>query len=414
MSYRDDNLTFPSPSRVDRIEAMRPSEIREIHNLAQQLMQQDPSRSFIPLHFGEPDLGTPQFIIDAACKALNNGAVFYEPNSGRQDLKEELVNYYHRYYGIDLTPDHFVVTCGGTQAIALSLLALLSPGDDVINITPNWPNFTEAARIAGARVHELPLQFNKERQVFELDFNGFRRTVDRVNTPRLVIVNSPSNPTGWVMTLEEQKMLFALCREHNMYMLIDEMYDRLLFTDEPFPTGLRLAETGALDPEDWGRIVLINGFSKTFCMTGWRLGYLITAPSLAINMARMQEFVTSHAPSMAQVAGITALRSGEPFVAESLSRYCNLRDLILERLRALPGAVIARPDGAFYEFFRLPEAGDSVRFCKDLLLETGVVLAPGKAFGKGGEGWLRLCFANEPDRLNEAIDRIEKFVRKHN
>ena len=406
--------TASSTLRIDRIEVMRPSEIREIHNLAQQLMQEDPSRSFVSLHFGEPDLGTPQFIIDAACKALNDGAVFYEPNSGRQDLKEELVNYYHRQYSIDLTPDHFVVTCGGTQAIALCMLALVSPGDDVINITPNWPNFTEAARISGANIHELPLQFNQERHVFELDSETLQHTIELADRPRLVIVNSPSNPTGWVMTPEEQKELFALCRKHDMYLLMDEMYDRILFTDEPFPTALRLGNSGAVDSETWGRIVMINGFSKTFCMTGWRLGYLITAPSLAMNMARMQEFVTSHAPSMAQVAGITALQSGEPFVAESLSRYHRLRDLVLERLGALSGAVVARPDGSFYAFFKLPAAKDSVQFCKDLLLETGVVLAPGKAFGKGGEGWLRLCFAKEPERLNEAFDRIESFVRSGN
>ena len=413
MNQQHENQTFSSIPRVDRLETMRPSEIREIHNIAQQVMRENPSQSFISLHLGEPDLGTPQFIIDAACKALNDGAVFYEPNAGRLDLREELVKYFHGYYGIDLTPENFVVSCGGTQGIALSMLALVSPGDDVINITPNWCNFTEAARIAGAKLHELPLQFNEERHVFELDFDALQQTLDRANRPRMVTANSPSNPTGWVMTAEEQENLLDLCHKYNMFLLLDEMYDRLLFTDEPFPTGLRLANTRAVDPESWGRMVVINGFSKTFCMTGWRLGYLISAPPLIANMARMQEFITSHAPSMAQVAGITALREGEPFVSQSLERYRKLRELIVERLSALPGAVVARPDGAFYAFFRLPAASDSVRFCKDLLLEAGVILAPGKAFGQGGEGWLRLCFANEPDRLHEAMDRVENFLRKH-
>jgi aspartate/methionine/tyrosine aminotransferase len=157
-------------------------------------------------------------------------------------------------------------------------------------------------------------------------------------------------------------------------------------------------------------MILINGFSKTYCMTGWRLGYLVSAPSLVADLARMQEFITSHAPSMAQVAGMTALREGEPFVAQSLERYRKLRDLTMERVSALPGATAARSDGSFYAFFRLPAAADSVQFCIDLLKETGVVLAPGKGFG--GEGWLRLCFANEPERLNEALDRIDGFLRK--
>ena len=401
MNRLRDNLT----ARVDRIAAMQPSQIRELHNLAQDLRRQHPSRSFISLHFGEPDLGTPPFIIDAACAALRNGAVFYENNSGRPDLREALCHYYRDYYYLDLTPDHFVVTCGGTQAILLAMLALVSPGDQVIMTTPCWPNIAESARLAGAIVQPSPLVFDEESQAFSLDFNALERTIRTASRPRLLVVNSPSNPTGWVMTRAQQQDLIQLCRAHDLYLMSDEIYDRIVFTSEPFSTCL--AQT-----DGWDKLVVINGFSKTHCMTGWRLGYLIADPSLAIEMARMQEFVTSHAPSMAQVAAITALREGEPFVRQNLDRYRDLRDMVQDRLMRLPGAVVARTDGTFYSFFCIPASQDSVRFSKDLLVETGVVLAPGQAFGSGGESWLRLCFANDPKVLDEGLSRLSDFIRR--
>ena len=353
----------------------------------------------MPLHFGEPDMGTPDFIIDAACDALHNGAVFYENNAGRPDLREALATFH------GLTPEHFVVTCGGTQAIALTMLALLSTGDTVFNVTPNWPNVTEAVRLTGAAVHEVALHFDEERHVFELDFDHLRQAIAAAQRPRMIIVDSPSNPTGWVITPSQQQELFNLCEEHDLYLVSDEIYDRIVFTDEPCPTAKRLTET-------FDRLIIINGFSKTYCMTGWRIGYLITQPHRAAKMSQMQEFIVSHAPSMAQVAAITALRDGEPFVAASLERYRELRDLVTTELSKLPGAVVARSQGSFYTFFKLPgaPAADSVRFCTELVKATGVVLAPGKAFGAGGEGWLRLCFANKTDILASAIDRIGRFV----
>lgn len=412
MAGQDQGSPDTATPGAGRLEAMQPSQIREIHNLYQSLKQEDPDRSFIPLHFGEPDLGTPQFIIDAACRALNDGAVFYEPNAGRHDLREALAEHFQEYYRVELSPHNFLVTCGGTQGIALSLLALVRPGDEVINITPNWPNFAEAARIAGARVHQLALRFSEEERVFRMDFQALEGKLEALDRPRVVIVNTPSNPTGWVMTAAEQERLWELSGRYGVYLLMDEMYDRIVFTEAPFPSALRLADLKAQAPEEWGRMILVNGFSKTYCMTGWRLGYLVSAPALVAEMARMQEFITSHAPSMAQVAGITALKEGEPFVAQSLERYRGLRDLTLERASALPGATAARSDGSFYSFFRLSAAADSVRFCKELLKATGVVLAPGSAFGQGGEGWLRLCFANEPERLNEAFDRVADYLGK--
>lgn len=382
-----------------------PSRIRELHDIYVKLQHEEPDRSFIALHFGEPDLGTPEFIVEAGCEALRNGAVFYEPNRGRTDLRAELVRYYQRQYGVGLSPDNFVVSCGAIQAIFLAMASLVRAGDSVINITPAWPNFTGASQLAGAAVHELALIFDGGDQAFRLDFDKLEETVRRDSSVRLVIANTPSNPTGTVMSAEEKRRLLTFCREHELWLLGDEIYDRIVFTEDCPPSFLNLAT-----PED--RVLLINGLSKAWCMTGWRIGFIIGEPELTARMAQLQEFITSNAPSVAQVAAITALADGEAFVAESLVRYRRLRDLALTRIRKIAGAVVARPDGAFYLFLQLPGSEDSFDFCRELLYQQGVTLAPGCAFGAGGEGWLRLCFAQQDDRLDEAMDRIEQFVNK--
>jgi len=394
-------------SREDRLAAMQPSLIRLLHDEAQAMRQRGhfaaSERSYIPLHFGEPDLGTPTFIVEAGCDALRGGAVFYENNSGRPDLKAALATFYQKQYGAKVTPEHFVVTCGGTQAIALTMLALVAPGDDVFNVTPNWPNFAGSAKLAGGVVHDVALRFDPDRGVFELDFEVLAATIDAADRPRMVIVDSPSNPTGWVITGEQRHELVELCRRRGLILMSDEIYDRLLFTGRPFPSAVN-------DLNGFDDIVVINGFSKTYCMTGWRVGYLVTHPERAAKMARMQEFVTSCAPSMAQVAAITALRDGEPFIAESLTRYQSLREIVTSRVSNIPEAKVANPQGGFYLFFSLKQSADSMGFCRRLLEETGVVLAPGIAFGESGEGWLRLCFANKPGALHEALTRVERFV----
>ena len=387
----------PAVSPPSRLEAMRPSAIRDIHDLAVRLRAQEPDREFIALHFGEPDLGTPEFIIEAGCEALRGGAVFYENNAGRADLRSAL----GEHFGID--PQRFTITCGAVQAICLSMLSLVRPGDDVIILTPLWPNFAESARMAGANLHEIPLKFNDNERCFELDEAAIETVANRVGRLRMVVVNSPSNPTGWIITPEQQKTLLNLCRKHDVYLLADEIYGRILSPTAEFESWVPYLD-------EWEKLIIINGFSKAYCMTGWRVGYLIAEPGLANEMARMQEFVTSHAPSAAQVAAIAALKEGEDFVAASHERYQQLRTLVTERLAALPGATVARTDGTFYIFFKLPGSEDSIRFCSQLVTKTGVSLAPGKAFGAGGEGWLRMCFAKDPERLEKAIERIREFL----
>jgi aspartate/methionine/tyrosine aminotransferase len=392
-----------SPQREDRLERMTPSAIREVHNLAVRLRAEHPERPFIALHFGEGDLGTPEFIVEAGVQALRDGAVFYENNAGRPDLTAALAAHFNARLGLRLEPGHFVVTCGGVQAILLTMLGLLAPGDDVINITPAWPNFREAAVIAGAHVHDLALRFESRDEAFHLHLGELERLGAGLERLRLVVVNSPSNPTGYVASAEEQAALLAFCRRHEAVLLADEMYERIVFREPAPPSFLQQAGPGE-------RLVVINGFSKTYAMTGWRLGYLIAEPALAARLAQMQEFVTSCAPAMAQVAALTALRDGESYAQESRARYRRLRDLVLERLRGIPGVTVARPDGAFYAFFRAPGSADSLGFCTDFLRASGVALAPGRAFGAGGEGWLRLCFAKEPALLEQALAHLERYI----
>ena len=388
---------------ADRLSEIAPSQIRELHNLYTSLQVERPDMSFVTLHFGEPDLGTPPFLIEAGANALRDGAVFYEPNAGRADLRDELVRFYEKFHDQALMPDHFVVSCGTMQAIFLCVAGLLNPNDGVINITPAWPNFTGAAKLVGADVHEVALSFDEQRCRFWMDFQKLEQTIAVHPNIRVVIANSPSNPTGWVMTRSEKEHLLEFCRTNQLYLIADEIYDRIIYSNEGRESFLSLSE-----PDDL--LIVLNGFSKTYCMTGWRIGYPIANPDIARKMAQMQEFVTSHAPSMAQVAAITALRDGEPFIAKNLVRYEGLRDLAMQELRKIDSITVAQPDGAFYIFFRLPGNTDSVPFCQALLRETGVVIAPGGAFGEGGEGWARICFATEENLLADAIGRLRSFV----
>lgn len=389
--------------RGQRLENLTPSDIRGIHNLGERLRGEHPEHEFIALHFGEGDQGTPEFIVEAGVQALRDGAVNYENNSGRPDLIQALVEHYQARLGLALQPGQFLVTCGGMQAVLSTMLGLLAPGDEVINITPAWPNFREAAVIAGGKVHDLALGFDADAGSFRLELEQLENLAQQLERLRLIVVSSPGNPTGYVMTAEEKQQLLAFCRRRGVTLLADEMYDRIVYSEAAQPSFLQLKEAD-------DRLVLVNGFSKAYGMTGWRLGYLITDLELAGQLSQMQEFVTSCAPAMAQVAAITALREGETYIAESRTRYRHLRDLVLERLSAIPGVTVSRPDGAFYVFFRAPGSQHSINFCREFLTESGVYLAPGKAFGGGGEGWLRLCFAKEAALLHEALTRLERFL----
>ncbi len=355
----------------------------------------------VPLWVGEGDLPTPAFICEAASRAMREGKTFYPPKRGIPELRAALAGYTGRLYGREVEAERISVTSSGMNGIMLVLQAILPPGDNVVVVTPVWPNIMSAIRIVGGIVKPVRLE--------ALPAGGFRLDLDRLadamdEHTRAVFIASPGNPTGWVMAAEEQQTVLDACRARGIWMIADEVYARFIY-DGPAsgrtaaPSFLQLAE-----PDD--ALIVINTFSKAWAMTGWRMGWLTTPLSLTDTFDRLIEFNTSGAPQFLQYGCLTAIEEGERFVQDMVER-CRLGgELVFQRLSAVPRVHIARPRGSFYAFFAVDGLDDSLSYAKRLLEETGVGLAPGAAFGPGGEGHMRLCFASSPERLSEALDRL--------
>ena len=381
------------------VERVPPSRIRELGEIA---LSMD---GVLRLYFGESNLPTPAFIKQAAVRAMEQGYTFYTENAGLPSLRRVIADYYRRLQGVELdAAAQIVVTASGVQALNVAIRCMLDPGDEALVLTPAWPNASSIACMANAVVRQIPQPLCGTR--YTVDFDALEAAV----TPRtrLLTYISPSNPLGWVATLEEQQALLDFARRHGLWLLADEVYDRLYYAGAemgtPVPSILRLAA-----PED--AVVVAQSFSKSYCMTGWRLGYLIARRDLAAKATQLNEFIVSHAPSFTQKAGETAMVEGEPQLLEMLARLRENRDLCLEALGGMPGITVPKPDGAFYLFPRIEGLDDSFDFCKRLLLEMRVGLAPGVAFGAGGEGSVRICYAAERSVLEPAIERLGRFLQ---
>ncbi len=383
------------------------SRIRELAEFAMAMdaAAQDPSEKVIRLYFGESNLPTPEFIKRAAQKALADGFTFYTENAGMPSLRRGLARYYEEKHQVKLDPEtEIVVTASGVQALNVGIRCVLDPGDEAIVLTPTWPNGSANVLMANAAVRQIAHLLCGSR--YEIDFDALERAV----TPRtkLLLYTSPSNPLGWVASVDEQQKLLDFARRHGIWLMADEVYERLYYPPDglgvPAPSILRLATR-----ED--AVIVVQSFSKTYCMTGWRLGWLVARKDLAERAARLNEFIVSHGPSMVQRAAETALLWGESSIREMLARLKENRDLCLDFLSRIPGVMVPKPDGAFYLFPRIDGLKDSFAFCKQLLLETRVGLAPGVAFGEGGEGSVRICYAAERQLLEQALPRIADFLR---
>ena len=367
------------------------SKIREVATLG---MVSD--ADVIPLWFGEPDLPTPDFINRAATRALAEGHTFYTLNRGIPELREEIARYMSRLHGRAFAADRITVTASAMNAIALLMQTLVDPGDNAVLVAPVWPNIAASVGIMGGDARQVALAETGTGWRLDLD-----RLFDAVDgRTRLVFVNSPSNPTGWMMTADEQRALLDFCRKRGLWLVADEVYDRIVYDRAHAPSFLDVGE-----PEDL--VLRINSFSKSWCMTGWRLGWIAAPAAFGPVLEKMNEFNVASAASMAQHAGIVALREGEAFVRETVARYGLARDLVFQRLAAMPRVRLVRPEAAFYAFFAVDGMDDSLAFAKRLLADTGVGLAPGAAFGPGGAGRLRLCYAATPATLSEAMDRLQ-------
>jgi len=370
--------------------------IRQIATLSEQV--EKPYK----LYFGESDMPTPEFICRAAAEAMREGHTFYTNSAGYLDLRKAIVEKFHEVHGVQYKPTEVICTAGAVMAIAHSIRALVDPGDNVLILQPGWPVFASMLTLAGAEARLVGLRRTKDG--FELDLDQIGKAIDR--RTKMLIVNSPSNPTGWVISEQEQRALWDLAVKHDFVILSDEVYDRIVFEREKAPSFANIAT-------DKDHLIVINSFSKTYNMTGWRLGYALTNENLAKLMTKLQEFVVSNPAAMVQRAGIVALRDGEPYVKEIREKYARQRQLTLDKLRSIPNVSLPIPQGGFYAFPRIDGLHDSLAFAKKLLLEGRVGMAPGIAFGAAGEGYMRMCFAASDAVLVPALDRFKEFVQ-HN
>ncbi|HBY62185.1 MAG TPA: hypothetical protein DEH78_20385 [Solibacterales bacterium] len=386
--------------------AVQHSRIRELAEFAMAMDASiaDPKEKVLRLYFGESNLPTPEFIKRAAQKAMADGFTFYTENAGIPSLRRTLARYYEDHHRVQLDPGReIVITNSGVQALNVAIRCTLDPGDEAIVLTPAWPNGSSNVAMCNAAVKQVAHVLAGGR--YTIDFDALQAAV--TGRTRLLLYTSPSNPLGWTATEEEQKRLLAFAREHNLWLMADEVYERLYYPEaglgKPVPSILRLATR-----ED--AVIVIQSFSKSYCMTGWRIGWLVARADLAERAARLNEFIISHAPSFGQRAAEEALLWGEPFVKEMLGRLKQNRDLCIALLSKVPRVTVPKPEGAFYLFPRIEGLADSFAFCKQLLLDTKVGLAPGVAFGEGGEGSVRLCYAAEREILERALPRIAEFA----
>jgi len=351
----------------------------------------------IALWFGEPNEATPDFIKQAATAALDDNHVFYAQNRGIPALREILSAYVSNLHGRPMDIDRLTVTASGMNAIMLVSEVLIDNGDNMVVVGPVWPNCRQTVQIMGGEARQIALQPDQNGR-WQLDMDALFDACDE--RTRAIFVNSPGNPTGWVMSEAEQRYMLDECKRRGLYVIADEVYVRLAYDVPKAPSFLDFAE--ADDP-----LIVINSFSKTWSMTGWRLGWLTHPPALGEVFSVLNEFNIASPTTFVQHAGVAAVRDGEAFVTQMVEEYRRNRDLVFQRLAAMPKVNLYRPEAAFYAFFAVDDMTDSLEYAKHLIATTGVGLAPGRAFGDAGEGWLRLCFASQPALLSQALDRLE-------
>ena len=358
----------------------------------------------IPLWVGEGDQPTPRFLCEAAARSMLEGETFYMPQAGIPALREALASYHDRLYGglfgKPFEADRFFVTGSGMQAIQIAIRLVAGCGDEVLVPTPAWPNFAAAVGVAGATVRQVPMHFAPTGWRLDL------RDIDAAITPRTraLFLNSPSNPTGWIATKDELAAILDLSRKHGIWIIADEVYSRFTYD----PNRLSTPSLHQLIEAD-DRVIFVNTFSKNWAMTGWRIGWIEAAKVLAPVIENLIQYATSGVAVFMQRAAAATLHEGEEAFQSLLARADRGRSVITEALSYAPQISFA-PPGAFYLFFRIAGVADSGAFAAELIRQTKVGLAPGSAFGAGGEGFFRMCFARDPVELRKACDRLVEHL----
>ena len=380
----------------EAIQNLEASKIREVANAG--LGRSD----VLAFWFGESDEVTPELIRQAAIDSLQRGETFYAHNLGLPELREAVAAYMSGLHP-KIEASRIAITSGGVSALMLAVQALVDAGDEVVAITPVWPNLTAQPAILGAHVHCVPLVPRAGQ--WTLDLDALRAAVTPAT--KLLIVNAPNNPTGWTLTRAEQQAILDHCRATGTWILADEVYERLYY--EPTPNDCAPSFLDVAAPDD--RLVVAHSFSKSFLMTGWRLGWLVLPAALMDGMGKLIEFNTSCASVFTQRAGIAALAHGKEITPKIVAHLKACRDTLVPLLADIPGVEVASASGGMYAFFKLEGFGDSLEVAKRLVVEAGLGLAPGNAFAPEAQGWLRWCFASkDPGRLVEGVERLKRWL----
>lgn len=376
-----------------RTDALQPSQIREVAE-AGMAMQTKTKDSIIPLWFGESAWPTSKLAVDAAVDALHNNDHFYQPNNGRATFRQAICDYQHSLHGKKFAPNRITVTASGMQALALVAQALISAGDKVLTILPSWPNVIEAFRISGADVDTQNLCVKNGK--WNLDIDQFIAAITA--DIKAVVINSPHNPTGWSMPEADMKRLFEHCQKLGVWLVADDVYARLYKYGNCAPSFLKWAD-------EHDRVISVNSFSKAWSMTGWRLGWICAPKQLEQTMAMLSEFNIAGPAGFIQHAGAKMLNDGEAEIALLNKRLDTGYEIAAKKLKAMQGVTFIQPDGAFYCFFKVDGMSNSLATAKNLL-KAGIGVAPGAAFGAAGQGYLRICYAQTPELLTKALDRL--------
>jgi len=354
--------------------------------------------------FGESDEVTPDFIREAAIDSIRRGETFYAHNLGLPELREGVAAYTSRLHG-PVGAERIAITSGGVNALMLAVQALVDDGDDVVAVTPVWPNLTAQPLILGGKLRRVSLK--PQAGAWKLDVDELLAAV-RPGT-KLLIINAPNNPTGWTLTRREQQAILDHCRRTGTWILADEVYERLYY--EPTETGCAPSFLDVATPDD--RLVVAHSFSKSFLMTGWRMGWLVMPAAMTHPMGKLIEFNTSCASVFTQRAALAAVQRTDEVTPRVVAHLKQCRDTLVPRLQALPRVELAMPAGGMYAFFKLDGFGDSLALAKRLVAEAGLGIAPGNAFAEEAQGWLRWCFASrDVARLGQGVERLQGWLER--
>jgi aspartate/methionine/tyrosine aminotransferase len=384
----------------DTILQLEESKIREVANAG--LGRSD----VLAFWFGESDEPTPTFIRQAAVDSLARGETFYAHNLGMPPLREAIAAYMSVRHGGagTVAVDRIAVTSGGVNALMLAAQALVDPGCRVVAVTPMWPNLVAQTRIMGGDVHTVSLR--PVGGAWVLDMQSLLQAV----TPgtRVLILNAPNNPTGWTLTRAEQQTILDHCRQTGTWIVADEVYENLYFAPTPHGCAPSFLDLATADD----RLAVIHSFSKSFLMTGWRLGWMVVPPAMTAQLSKLTEFNTSSVSVFTQHAGLAALQGEAQVTPRVVAHLHRCRDTLVQALLAVPGVEVASPKGGMYAFFRLHGHPDSLATAKRLVAEAGLGLAPGNAFAPEADGWLRWCFASQDlTRLTQGVERLRGWLQ---